>query len=250
MPPNNPYIELVKAHEKIFTLESEIYWKQWKWSDFFESQNDLVLEIWIGLGNFFSKQVRWNSDKNYIWMEIRYKRLFQTAEKCFGRKSNYAQNNSPSFLDRPHPNPGSAPAPARVLPKGEGEKGINNFILLKEFWEKIWDIFWEEELSETYIFFPDPWANKKSQLKNRLLQTEFLENLYNVTKVWGKLVIKTDHRWYFDFLLEELEKTDWKQTYISFDFESEPEFQNAETTEFQQLFRGQNEKIHHIELER
>jgi len=176
-----------------------------------------------------------------IEMEIRFKRLFQTAEKCLGNKATYSENWQYDSLKRPHPNP---------LLKGEGGTVMNNFILLKEFGEKVWELFWEWELSETYIFFPDPWARKKSQLKNRLLQKEFLNNLYTVTKQGGKLVIKTDHRWYFDFLLEELENTDWKQTYISYDFENEPEFQNAETTEFQQLFRGQDIQINHIELEK
>lgn len=229
MPPNNPYIELVKAHEKILTTESEIYWKAWKWWDVFGNKNDLVLEIGTGLWNFFSKQVRNNGDKNYIWMEIRYKRLFQTAEKCLWNKATYSENGQYNSLN---------------------ENKVDNFVLLKEFWEKVWDIFGQEELSETYIFFPDPWARKKAQLKNRLLQTEFLNNLYTVTKQWGKLVIKTDHRWYFDFVLEELKSTDWKQRYLSYDFESEPEFQNAETTEFQQLFRGQEIQINHIELEK
>jgi len=225
--PNNPYIELVKEHKKIFTSEQEIYWKAWKWWLYFGNTNDLVLEIWTWLGNFFSKQVRSNPQKNYVWMEIRYKRLFQTAEKCLWNKASYSENWQHELLD---------------------EKNIDNFVLLKEFWEKIWEIFWKEEISETFIFFPDPWARKKSQLKNRLLQKQFLENLYWITKKWWWLIIKTDHRGYFDFLLSELQWTKWKQSYLSYDFESEPEFQNAETTEFQQLFRWQKEKIHHIEL--
>lgn len=225
--PNNPYIDLVKDHKKIFTLKSEIYWKSWKWSDFFNNKNDIVLEIWTGLGNFFSKQVRANPEKNYIWMEIRYKRLFQTAEKCLWNKATYNENGQHTKLN---------------------ETEVNNFLLLKEFWEKIWDIFWEWELSESYIFFPDPWARKKAQLKNRLLQKEFLNNLYTVTKNDWKVVIKTDHRGYFDFVLDELKSTKWTQAYISYDFENEPEFQNSETTEFQQLFRWQEEKIHHLEL--
>jgi len=227
--PNNPYIELVKQHQKILTLDSEIYGKSWKWWGFFGNKNKLILEIGTGLGNFFSKQVRANKDKNYIGMEIRYKRLFQTAEKCLGNKATYNENWQHESLNT--------------------EK-IDNFVLLKEFGEKVWELFSKEELSETYIFFPDPWARKKAQFKNRLLQTDFLNNLYAVTKKWGKLVIKTDHREYFDFLLDELKLTDWKQIYISYDFESEPEFQNAETTEFQQLFRGKDEKIHHIKLQK
>lgn len=227
--PNNPYIDLVKNHDNIMVGTIKMRAHQWKWWDFFENKNPLVLEIGTWLGNFFSKQVRENSDKNYIGMEIRYKRLFQTAEKCLWNKATYSENGQYESLDLEY---------------------IENFVLLKEFGEKVWELFWEWELTETYIFFPDPWARKKAQLKNRLLQSQFLIDLYKSTKKWGKLVIKTDHRGYFDFLLDELKKTDWKQSYLSYDFENEPEFKNAETTEFQQLFRGQEIKINHIELTR
>ncbi len=245
--PNNPYIDLVKDHEHIFYKPEDLHWHAGKWDKYFGNSQDLYLEIGTGLGNFFSKQVSENPDKNYIWMEIRYKRLYQTAEKCLWNKSNYSQSQTLSskmltshFSDKPHP---------QLLSSKRGEYW-ENFLLLKEFGQKISQIFGSWELSWSYIFFPDPWARKKSQLKNRLLQRSFLIDLYSTTKDSGTCIIKTDHRGYFDFLLEELQHTKWKQIYISYDFESEPEFQNAETTEFQQLFRGQDQKIHHIELQK
>lgn len=231
---NNPYIDLVKQHDKILTLESEIYDRAGKWSDIFENLNEIVLEIGTGLWNFFSKQVTENPDKNFVWMEIRYKRLYLTAEKCLWNKSNYAQSNL-------------APLPLGWK-EGAGGWNYSNFILLKEYGQKIGEIFAENELSETYIFFPDPWAKKKSQLKNRLIQKQFLDDLYLITKTWWKCIIKTDHRWYFDFVLEEMKKTEWRQKAISYDFENEEEFKNSETTEFQQLFRGQDLKVHYLEL--
>jgi tRNA (guanine-N7-)-methyltransferase len=236
---NNPYIDLVKNHEKIIVDTQKMRNTQWKWWDFFANKNPLILEIGTGLGNFFSKQVQENSEKNYLGMEIRYKRLYQTAEKCLWNKATYSQNNI-------------TPSPERGgLGRGnwtDSELNKDNFVLLKEYWEKIWEIFWEWELSECYIFFPDPWAKKKSQLKNRLLQRQFLNDLFSVMWDDAKVVIKTDHREYFDFCLWEIEKTDWKINYKSYDFENEPEFQNSETTEFQQLFRGQDIKINHVEL--
>jgi tRNA (guanine-N7-)-methyltransferase len=77
-------------------------------------------------------------------MEIRYKRLFQTAEKS--RKYD-----------------------------------TSHFVMLKDFAQNIDKIFMENEVSETYIFFPDPWP-KDRQKKHRLLQEEFLKNLYRVIK--------------------------------------------------------------------
>ena len=77
-------------------------------------------------------------------MEIRYKRLFQTAEKSRKTKN-------------PH------------------------FVMLKDFAQNIDKIFTQDEVSETYIFFPDPWPKDRHK-KHRLLQTDFLKNLYDITK--------------------------------------------------------------------
>jgi len=103
------------------------------------------LEIGTGMGNFFGKQVGEHPKKNFIGMEIRYKRLFQSAQK------------------------------ARKLEN-------NNFVMLKDFGQNIDKIFEIEEIAETYIFFPDPWANKDRQRKHRLLGAEFLEKLFSITQ--------------------------------------------------------------------
>ena len=79
---NNPYIQRVKDHQKILTeLETEVYTLKWRWNNFFWNDNDILLEVWTWLWNYFSKNVNDNLWKNFIWMEIRYKRCFMTAEK-------------------------------------------------------------------------------------------------------------------------------------------------------------------------
>jgi len=64
-------------------------------------------------------------------------------------------------------------------------------------------MFGPNELDRVSVFFPDPWP-KKSQKKNRLLQAEFLKRIHSCIKNGGILHIKTDHREYFDFILEWL----------------------------------------------
>ena len=222
---NNPYIQLVQDSKLILHEKEDILTRKWKWNEYFANANDIVLEIWTWLWNFFAKQVQENQDKNFIWLEIRYKRLWLTQEKSLWNKATYAYNSAHKHLE-------------------------NNFCLLKIYWQDIYNIFAKDELSECYILFPDPWAKKKSQRKNRLLQRNFLHDLYEVTKLWGTCTIRTDHCEYFDFALEELSKTDWKIQEKSYDYEHDPDFQNAETTEFQQMFRGQKIKIHHLKLQK
>lgn len=212
MPPNNPYIQKVINDTDIFHVPEEAYSYKWKWWEYFWNNNPLVLEVGTGMWNFFSKQVWEHPEKNFLGMEIRYKRCFQTAEKS-----------------RKH---------ERL-----------NFAILKDFAQNIDKIFSPEEVSETYIFFPDPWANKDRQRKHRLLQEEFLKNLYNITKTWGKLFFKTDHREYFDSTKEILEKQWlWKIASWTHDYENSEIFDMGNITEFEWFYRGEKTDINYIEL--
>ncbi len=222
---NNPYIEQVKKHPKILTSLEKIYFIKWKWNSFFANKNSIVLEIGTGLWNFFSKNVNQNLSKNYIWMEIRYKRCFMTAEKTLWKVKNNDNSCDNTKL----------------------EKYNHNFVIIKDYAEKINNIFDENEISETLIFFPDPWARKK-WLKKRLLQKQFLDDLYIRTKLNWKLIFKTDHLWYFLHVLQEIEKTNWNISFKTFDYENEWLYKSDEITEFEQIFRWQDIKVCYLEL--
>ena len=209
----NWYIQKVEDHENIMNLESQAFDNKWKWSEYFNNDNDIVLEIWTWLGNFFSDEVSSNPDKNYIWKEIRFKRLFVTAEKTL-------------------------------------KKWWKNFVLVKTMWQNIDKVFWDWELSLTYVFFPDPWARKDRQRKHRLWNEKFVSDLYDKTKKWGKVIFKSDHREYFDSTLEII-KNFWKWNIdkLSYDYENETEaFDKKRLTEFEVIFRSQKIKINYIEL--
>jgi len=212
--PNNPYIPLVEEHDKIFTNLDEIYSHKWKWDNYFDNNKKIRLEIWTWLWNFFSTESAKLKEKyNFIWMEIKYKRLFKTAEKTL-------KNNN------------------------------NDFILLKDFGQNIDKIFNKNEIETTYIFFPEPWP-KDRHAKHRIMQSEFLEKLHNITQEWWKLIFKTDHRKYFDDALELIKKQDiWQDEIISYDYENEisEKYDKSNLTEFEVLFRNKDIKINYAEF--
>lgn len=211
----NHYRQKVRDHEKILDNPKDIFSHKWKWNTFFGNDNEIVLEIGTGLWNFFSSEVGKNPNKNYIWKEIRYKRLYVTAEKCLGQRGD-------------------------------------NFILLKTKWENIVEVFWPEEISLTYVFFPDPWANKTRQMKHRIFSKQFITNLYNVTKQKGRVIFKTDHREYFDSTLELLRNTHmWQEVLVSYDYENELDiFDKNNMTEFEEIFREERIKINYLEFQK
>lgn len=212
---NNPYIEKVKADKHILTDVEKIYSHKWKWDTYFGNTNPLVLEIGTGMGNFFGKQVEQYPDKNFLGMEIRYKRLYSSAEK--------ARENSSE----------------------------ENFVLLKDFGEHIDKIFEEWEIDESYIFFPDPWARKDRQKKHRLMQAPFIENLYNRTKAWGRLIFKSDHREYFDSSVEIIEEQ-WLWNIVTHvhDYENSEHFDMDNITSFEAMYRWEKKEINYLVLEK
>ncbi len=212
MPYENPYIKKVLEHPHILSQSEDIYSKNGKWAEYFWNSHDIILEIGTGMGNFFGYLVEKNPDKNCIGMELRYKRLFQTAEKA--RKSQ-----------------------------------TTNFVVLKDFAEHIDQIFTNEEISQTYIFFPDPWANKEKQKINRLLQAPFLKHLFERTKKEGRVFFKTDHREYFDSTLEVIQQQGlWHIDSVSYDYAEGDIFSMEKITEFEGLYRGKDIHINYLEL--
>jgi len=148
---NNPYIDLVKEHKQIMCNTEDIYKNQSRWDKYFHNSNDIVLEIWTGLGNFFSREVLKYSDKNFIWMEIKYKRLYISAEKALWNLNNYTDNwvRPKGVLRRKKtppltpPSKGGAKDNCSIPPLTRGRLGGgSNFVLLKDKWEHIVDIFW------------------------------------------------------------------------------------------------------------
>ena len=233
MPPNNPYIEKVQTDSDIFTDTQKIYSHQWNWWAYFWNTHPLVLEIGTGMGNFFGKQVWEHHKENFIGMEIRYKRLWQTAEKS--RRA--IANRWTSFLWE-----------QKIKIEIEAwEK--NNFLLLKDFGQNIDKIFSQWEISKTYIFFPDPWANKDRQKKHRIMQAEFLENLFHITQSSWRVLFKTDHREYFDSSIEIIEKQWlWKISQKTYNYENSEMFDMKNITEFEGFYRGEKTAINYFEL--
>ena len=214
--PDNPYKILVEEHEKILDDEQDLFNNRaWKWSDFFANKNPIYLEIGTWMWNFFSKESSRNLDKNFIGIELKYKRLYNSAEKAI-------------------------------------ELWTKDFVMIKTFAQNIDKMFASEEIDKTYVFFPDPWGKKDRQKKHRLFQEKFIRDLYEKTKSGWKLIFKTDHLEYFDTTIALFEEIwIWKINIKSHDYEKELDhFETNEMTEFEHIFRKERKKINYVEFEK
>jgi len=163
----NPYFDKLSEFAAFVFNGPSIKANRGKWIPFFEkrgvSPRKLVLEIGCSNAEFLSEVASANKEAAFVGIDWKFKILYKGAQK----------------VDR---------------------KKLLNVALVRARAQEIADMFGEAELDEVWIFFPDPWA-KKSQLKHRLIQEQFLLELRKVIKPGGKLYLKTDHPGYYQWML-------------------------------------------------
>ncbi len=168
---DNPYHEKLEEFSK-FTFrdeEAETFKGSWN-KKIFNNSNPIHVEIGTGYGHFMRQFCEANPNINFVGMDLKFKRSFNLVQKL-----------------------------SRIA--------AQNFRYLRARGERISYMFAESEVDAIYFFFPDPWP-KDRQKKKRLFQLLFLEKAYKVLKPKGKLYIKTDHDDYFDWMRDELKKSD------------------------------------------
>lgn len=138
------------------------------------SSSGLILEIGCHKGETIRKMACDFRDLNFMGIDITFKRVVNTAEKA-------AQSELKNVVS--------------VLCNGRG----------------LHHILAPEELDGVIIFFPDPWANKKRQKKNRLLSAEFFEKLKRNIRKGGFLWIKTDNWDYASEIQEHAKKAGFER---------------------------------------
>ena len=83
--------------------------------------------------------------------------------------------------------------------------GIENVRLVDQPAQLLLQQVSDESLSEVRIFFPDPWPKKRHH-KRRLIQPEFLEQLYQKIHAEGVVRLATDWAPYAEWMVEHFAK--------------------------------------------
>ena len=69
----------------------------------------------------------------------------------------------------------------------------------------------KSKFEQIWVLHPDPWPKARHE-KRRLLSAEFLNTLSKYLSDNGEIVIGTDHWEYFDWILEQIKKTNLSAT--------------------------------------
>lgn len=175
----NPYSEHLKRVRGFAYQEGDTETRRGKWREAFLeigftadalANTPLHVEIGCNAGHVIVEQAARNPDRLYIGIDWKFKPIFRAAEKAMKR-------------------------------------GLKNLIFLRAHADRIGAIFGELEIDTLALYFPDPWA-KKSQLKNRWFQARRLEQVQKLMRTSeSRFHVKTDHSGYFQWMLDEIEKT-------------------------------------------
>lgn len=134
------------------------------WQDAFLRPAPLHVEIGPGNGFFLSGMAARHPDRNWLGIEIRFKRVVLTARKL--RRA-----------------------------------GCENGRVLRYDAHYLDDLFGPDEIDALYVNHPDPWEKDK-RAKHRLLRRPFAEWICRAVKPGGTVRIKTDYRPNLDDFLE------------------------------------------------
>ncbi|HJN78303.1 MAG TPA: hypothetical protein QGF58_30600 [Myxococcota bacterium] len=155
-PDVNPYLKQHFSYGRPVLTADQAAACRGAWSDEFGREAPLHVEIGPGNGFFFSGMASRFPERNWLGVEIRFKRVMLTAKKL-------------------------------------RTAGAEEFARVCRYdASAISDLFVPGEIAALYINHPDPWP-KDRQAKNRLLGPRFLEVCASVLEAGAEIRLKTDH---------------------------------------------------------
>ncbi|MDX5348131.1 MAG: tRNA (guanosine(46)-N7)-methyltransferase TrmB [Hymenobacteraceae bacterium] len=172
---------VIAERDNVMQPEKELYGKlQGKWNELFFKQNqEIVLEIGCGKGDYTIGMARLFPNKNFLGIDIKGSRIWKGSTVAV-------------------------------------EEKLDNVGFLRTFIEGLDEHFAENEISEIWITFPDP-RPKKGDVKKRLTSPRFLDMYEKIVKPGGIIHFKTDNLGLFEYTLEVLQERKVKDLVYSFD---------------------------------
>ena len=140
-----------------------------KWhQEFFKNDNPIVLELACGGGEYTVGLAELYPEKNFVGVDIKGNRIWKGATKAL-------------------------------------DKGLKNVGFLRTRIDFIANCFAKGEVDEIWITFPDP-QPQKNRRRKRLTNAMFLNRYKSFLKPEGKMRLKTDSTFFYEFTKEVIEE--------------------------------------------
>ena len=178
------------------------------WTEAFNNDNIIEIEIGSGKGKFIYEKAELNSNINYIGIEKFDSVIVRALEKTL------------------------------INP-------LDNLRLIRFDAQDIDEIFKDNEITNIYLNFSDPWP-KRRQAKRRLTSPNFLKKYKKKLKNNGSIFLKTDNYGLFEYSMMMFNEDDnFVMEKIMLDLYSDLPKDNIQT-EFEMKFVKENKPIYLI----
>lgn len=184
-----------------------------KWnSDFFKNENEIVLELACGRGEYTTGLAPRFPNKNFIGIDVKGDRLWNG--------STIAEEND-----------------------------YKNVAFLRAQIHHLEDFFEENEVSEIWLTFPDP-RPKNRDIKRRLTNPRFMGVYKNILKPNGLFRFKTDNPGLFEYTLEVLEELNIEPEAMTKDLYNSPLWEEhyGIVTRFEKIFYQKGFSINYLRM--
>lgn len=176
------------------------------WSEVFNNDNPVRIEIGMGKGRFVSTLAQLNPDINYVGIEKYSSVLLRAVEK-------------------------------------QDELNLPNLRFIRMDAEAITEVFDRGEVDRIYLNFSDPWP-KDRHAKRRLTSRQFFERYNIILKKDGQVEFKTDNRPLFDFSVEEVKEAGWQLHAVTYDLHNDAKLCEGNVmTEYEERFSAAGNPI-------
>ncbi|GAB3792149.1 tRNA (guanosine(46)-N7)-methyltransferase TrmB [Virgibacillus kimchii] len=179
--------------------------KKGSWKEVFGNENPVHLEIGTGKGQFIVGMARKYPHINFIGIEVAKTIIVRAAQKA---------------MDADLPN-------VKLL-------HVNAANLL--------EIFAEDEISQLYLNFSDPWPKNRHE-KRRLTYYPFLKQYKQVLDSEGKIILKTDNQGFFEYSLVSFSQFGIKLQEVNLDLHEVDDPDNV-MTEYEKRFSAKGQPIY------
>jgi tRNA (guanine-N7-)-methyltransferase len=189
----------------------EGYAMQGKWrSNFFKNENELVLELGCGKGEYTVGLGSKYPNRNFIGVDIKGARMWRGC-------------------------------------KTSVEQGLQNVAFLRQKIQLIANMFAQDEVDEIWITFPDP---QPKVAKRRLTSPQYMERYAKILKLGGIINFKTDNEPLFDYTLEMIEEYGHELIVSVKDLYAADGFEEVKSikTYYEKLFNDQGFDINYLQF--